>query len=888
MSSSMNTIYLADYQPPEYLVETIHLDVNIQDEYVDVCAVARLKRAHQARALVLHGNQMQLQAIFVNGRALTQDQFVVTPTTLTINAAAVDFDEFELKITTRIDPYTNRSLEGLYESKGMLCTQCEAEGFRRITYYIDRPDNMAVFTTRIEADQTQYPVLLANGNCIETNTLANNRHAVVWSDPYPKPCYLFALVAGDLALTRDQFTTASGRDVAIAFYTDQQDQDKIAFAIAALKKSMRWDEQRYGREYDLDIFMVVAVSHFNMGAMENKGLNIFNTRCVLASPDTTTDLQFASVEGIIAHEYFHNWSGNRVTCRDWFQLSLKEGFTVFRDQHFSMEVDSWLQHRVAAVKVMRSVQFAQDAGPMAHPIRPTSYIEINNFYTVTVYDKGAEVVRLYYTLLGPAAFRQGTDRYFERFDGEAVTTEDFMAAMLEGSTVKPQVLQRWYDQPGTPVLTVHRNYDEATSQLRLRFEQHYPALSHWPEPRLPVIIPIVLGLVSQDGQAIALDTDHDAFCLQSHIANQGLFVLETASDELCFNNVPKGAVPSLLRGFSAPVVVNMQLSLAELACLAAYDDDMLNRWDAAQNMMNALILEYDIAQEPEKLALLIDVLRQILVDETMNPETRALIGTLPSYASLEQVQLQTLGTIDVEHILRGQKALRVAIASALSRELQHLIAQATSNLADKAYDPSAQDRGWRAVRNLALYYLASLSTAEIEQQLVAHVASADNLTDRLAGCRALLHGGFAGADQSLQEFIDKFSQQELAMNAWFEVQASNPQVQALQRVQQLQQHRLYDAKSPNHVRSVIGCFCRDNPLEFHKIDGSGYQFLAESIMDYNQSNPQLAARLIAPLIGWRQYDPQRQALMQKALQSIMQSDDLAPDVFEITSKSLAG
>lgn len=530
------TIYLADYRPPAYAVQTIHLNFDIHEESVLVSAEMQLKAHDNLNApLVLQGNNQKIEHISINHKPLDADQYQLIAQTLKIQLPAATERIFTLEIKCRIDPYSNTTLEGLYESKGMLCTQCEAEGFRRIMYYVDRPDNMAVFTTRIEADKSRYPVLLANGNLVAAKDVENGRHEAVWHDPFPKPSYLFAMVAGNLAVTKDSFTTMSGREVTIAFYTEAQDQNKIAFAIAALKKSMKWDEERYGCEYDLDIYMVVAVSHFNMGAMENKGLNVFNTRCVLASPETATDQQYSSVESIIAHEYFHNWSGNRITCRDWFQLSLKEGFTVFRDQHFSMEVDSALAHRVDAVKVMRSVQFAEDAGPMAHPVRPQDYIEINNFYTVTVYDKGAEVVRMIHTLLGADAFRKGTDRYFSRFDGQAVTTEDFVQSVTEGQDFDLVQFQRWYDQPGTPWVKVQRYYDADTQSMTLRFEQTYPELPNWDKPRYPVVIPVRLGLITAEGEAHPLKTDAEAF--KANTATDGVFILKEATAEITFLDV---------------------------------------------------------------------------------------------------------------------------------------------------------------------------------------------------------------------------------------------------------------------------------------------------------------------------------------------------------------
>lgn len=877
-NNSPKTIYLADYQPPVYGVQTIDLNVDIQKEKAIVTAQMQMKaRDKVEEPLVLQGHSQTLVSVKVNDQVIAADQYSTSGETLSVNLPAGTESLYTVEITSEIDPYSNTALEGLYESKGMLCTQCEAEGFRRIIYYVDRPDNMAVFTTRIQADKTLYPVLLANGNLVESRDLDNNRHEVVWHDPHPKPSYLFAMVAGDLAVKKDTFTTMSGREVTIAFYTEEQDQDKLDYAIAALKKSMKWDEERYGREYDLDIYMVVAVSHFNMGAMENKGLNVFNTSCVLASPDTATDQQYGRVESIIAHEYFHNWSGNRVTCRDWFQLSLKEGFTVFRDQHFSMDVDSYLEHRVDAVKVMRSIQFAEDAGPMAHPVRPQDYIEINNFYTVTVYDKGAEVVRMYHTLLGDKAFREGTDRYFDRFDGQAVTTEDFAQAVTEGQDFDLPRFQRWYDQPGTPVLTVNRHYDADAQTLTLRFEQHYPELPNWKKDRQPVIIPVKLGLISVEGDVLPLETEHAEFKASSQ--TEGVFVFKEAADEIVFNNVPEETIPSLLRGFSAPVILRAQYSQQELATLVAHDADLFNRWDAAQNIMSQIILQ------GASSSMFLEVFGQTCFNNDIDPGARALICQLPSYTALEQLQVQDTGSIQVEQILDGQKALRMSIAKAYKTQLEKLIEQATEALSGKDFSPAPEDRGWRSLRNLAFYFLSCLETEEMEQRLLTQYEQANNLTDRLASFRNLVHNGYSAGQKVIDNFAAKYGHEELAMNAWFEVQASNPSDDCIAQVKNLQAHKAYDPKSPNNVRAVVGAFCRGNPRQFHR-GTIGYDFLADTVINYNKSNPQLAARLLGPLTSWRQYDSARQEQMKSALEKILKTDALAPDVYEIVSKSI--
>ena len=778
-------------------------------------------------------------------------------------------EQFELVIQCEIDPYSNTALEGLYESNGMLCTQCEAQGFRRIMFFIDRPDNMAVFTTHIEANSKRFPILLANGNKVSEQSLVNDRVRVSWHDPYPKSCYLFAAVAGKLALKKSQFTTVSGRKVAIEFYAESADHNKLNFAIAALKKSMAWDEQRYGCEYDLDIYMVVAVSHFNMGAMENKGLNIFNSRCVLASPDTATDNQYVSVESIIAHEYFHNWSGNRVTCRDWFQLSLKEGFTVFRDQQFSMEVDQSLKHRIDAVKVIRTAQFAQDASPMAHPIRPREYIEINNFYTVTVYDKGAEVVRMLHTILGPKAFRAGTNRYFATFDGQAVTTEDFLAAVAQDSSLDQTLFKHWYDYAHTPELEIVFSANTKERTVTLEFAQQHVS-------EQPFIIPVRFGLVSDNEQAVLLHSEHPGLRLDSN-RTEGVFLLTQATDTLVLRGVNHSVVPSLLRGFSAPVIVRTNLTQAALARLVCADPDHFNRWDSAQTLWIRALLD---CQDT-----LYDAWLTTLMNQRLDPQTRALICECMDVNSLMEVQAQRKQPIDIDAILASRTQLMQSYSDKAQAQLWQVLEQCQQAL-QQAFEPSAQQRGWRALRAIVLKYLAVEPNPQIEAVLLALLRNSDNLTDRLTALQLLVHEGFDSAQIGLDEFEQAWRHEPLAMDGWFRIQASDPRAEVFTRIEQLQQHACFDEKSPNHVRAVIGAFSQQNFGQFHDMSGVGYALLQQWVLAYNQSNPQLAARLVSPLINWARFDQQRQTRMADVLRAMLQTNKLAPDLYEIIVKSL--
>ena len=886
--------YLKDYEPPEYFIHEVDLHFDLDAEKTTVTSKLYFSRREGVDELpmVLQGIDLKLLSLALNDERLDTNAYEVSDENLIIHKMP---QSGVLVVKNEICPKTNESLEGLYESKGMLCTQCEPEGFRKITYFIDRPDNMCVFKVRLEADKKHYPQLLSNGNFQASGDLEHDRHFVEWFDPFPKPSYLFALVACDLAVKKDEFVTQSGRKVELAFYVEPSDLNKIDFAIEALKKSMRWDEQRYGCEYDLDLYMIVAVSHFNMGAMENKGLNIFNTKCVLASPDTATDQQYASVESIIAHEYFHNYSGNRVTCANWFQLSLKEGFTVFRDQQFSMELDSWLAHRIASVQTIRNVQFAQDAGPMAHPVRPTQYIEMNNFYTVTVYDKGAEVIRMLHTLLGDEPFIQGSKRYFQRYDGQAVTIEDFLSAVTENTGFNTVIFKGWYEQPGTPEVIMVYEYNQAEQTYKIGFEQSFPK---FPDNK-PVAIPIRLGLIDAiNGEPVVLKTAHEKFKLDQ-TGLEGVFVFDQSKDMLEFKNINVDVVPSVFRDFSAPVNLISELPDQAYYHLMAHDTNAFNRFDSAQLLMNKRILELGLENSgsqkgsnqkesqntQEALEQLTTAWLSVFNNQNISAEERALICTLPGYSSTAEFQSLHEGEILVENILAGYKRLQKHLATQCLNELLESYQQLQNQLSKKPYSPNAVDAGLRSLKNLCLSLLASVAhdfpDEKIEQSIYDHYQTADNITDRLAALKLLVHNNFSTQEAALKDFETRFYNNQLAMDHWFDIQASNPQPSTFETIHKLKQHPLYDTKSPNIVRSVIGSFVSKNHFCFHDQSGRGYELLADEIIYFNDHNPQLASRLMNPLTQWKRYATARTLQMRKSIAKIEKIENISPDVYEV-------
>jgi aminopeptidase N len=870
------TIRLADYRVPDFLIDSVALSFDLGEEDTRVLAHLTVRRnalAQDPKApLRLDGEALELLSLALDGEILGENRYQLSDNALTIDDVG---DAFTLDVGTLIRPQDNTELSGLYKSGGNFCTQCEAEGFRRITYFLDRPDAMTRFTTLIHADKERYPVLLSNGNPVAKGETADGRHWARWVDPHPKPSYLFALVAGDLVAVEDSFVTRSGRRVPLAIWVRRGDEDKCGHAMLSLKNAMAWDERMFGLEYDLDVFNIVAVSDFNMGAMENKGLNIFNTKYVLAKPETATDADYQGIEAVIGHEYFHNWTGDRVTCRDWFQLSLKEGLTVFRDQQFSADQGSPAVKRIADVRTLRARQFPEDNGPLAHPVRPDSYIEINNFYTATVYEKGAEVVRMIHTLLGAAGFRKGMDLYFARHDNSAVTIEDFVAAMQDASGVDLTRFKRWYAQAGTPEVTVTDRYQSDLRRYELTFCQSVATVSGKTEP---LVLPIAIGLLAPGGQEMPIR-------LQGEAAGQaGTRVLTMTEREQTFRfeDVAEPPVPSLFRGFSAPVKVK-GVTLDRLKFLAAHDRDPFARWEAGQRVATSHLLDLMVAwRRGEPLTAdpdLLDALRRTLADSDGDQAFAALALSLPSEASLAD----EMGVVDVEAIHQARHYLKAEIGRQLTREF----GAAYDRLADSGpYRIDPQAIGARALRNSCLSYLAATGDASAIERVVAQFNAGQNMTDVLAALSLLGDVASLERARAFEAFYETWRQDDLVIDKWFALQATSALPETLDRCKTLLGHPDFDLKNPNRVRSLIGAFTQANQLRFHEASGAGYAFLADQVIALDPMNATMAARLTQALGAWRRYDAPRQALMRQALESILAVPGLSKGTFEMASKSL--
>ncbi|MDL4861403.1 aminopeptidase N [Halomonas elongata] len=875
--SKPQAIHLSDYRPPAYRVTHTELTFELDPSATRVKARLHLER-HPEReageALELDGEQLTLKSIAIDGQALGEDEYRLTEQGLRIENVPASFS---LDTEVEISPEENTALEGLYRSGGMFCTQCEAEGFRRITFYPDRPDVMATFSTTVVGDAASLPVLLSNGNPVERGELPNGRHFVTWEDPHPKPCYLFALVAGDLKKVEDRFTTMSGRDVTLQIWVEEENLGKTDHAMASLKRAMRWDEETYGREYDLDLFMIVAVNDFNMGAMENKGLNIFNSAAVLTHPDTATDAAFQRVEGIVAHEYFHNWSGNRVTCRDWFQLSLKEGFTVFRDQSFSADVNSAPVKRIEDVSFFRTAQFAEDAGPTAHPVRPDHYIEIGNFYTLTIYEKGAEIVRMLRNLVGWEAFRRGSDLYFSRFDGQAVTIEDFVACMAEASGQDLDQFMLWYSQAGTPEIDAHGEYDYARAEYRLILRQRTPATPGQPDKQA-LHIPVRLGLVgTKSGRDLALTLDGES------LGRDAVIHLREEEQEFVFTDLAEAPVPSLARGFSAPVKLNFPYSREDLAFLLANDSDGFNRWDAGQRLallaLDDLIAAHRNGVEKVMDNRVVDAFRTLLTSDTDDKAVLAEMLTLPSEAYIAEQQ----PLVDVDAIHAARQFVKQSLARSLRDEF---LAVYQANRDDSPYAPEPDQIAARSLKNVALSYLMSIEDEEGVALAQRQFEAEHNMTDVRHALTLLTHSSRDDlADPALKAFGQKWAHDPLVMDQWFSIQVSRPQEDALERVKFLMDHPAFSLTNPNKVRALIGAFAQ-NRVNFHRLDGEGYKLLADVVIKLNRLNPEIAARLITPLTRWARYDETRQELMKAELERI-RAEDLSPNVYEVVEKALA-
>jgi aminopeptidase N len=875
---SPKTIYLADYQSPDYLVDSIDLHFELHETKTLVKSKLSIhKRASGSDTppLRLNGEDLLLKQVAFNGKVLSYGEYDLDEESLILTNVP---DSFELAIETEINPQANTVLSGLYLSGGNFCTQCEAEGFRRITYMIDQPDIMARYTTTIVADKTQYPVLLSNGNWCDGGELASNRHWAKWEDPFPKPTYLFALVAGDLARIEDQFITQSRRVVTLQIYVQPHNIDKCQHAMRSLKKAMRWDEEVYGREYDLDIFMIVAVDDFNMGAMENKGLNVFNSKYVLAKPETATDIDYEGIESVIAHEYFHNWSGNRVTCRDWFQLSLKEGFTVFRDQEFTADMTSRGVKRIKDVNILRTHQFREDASPIAHPVRPDSYVEIDNFYTVTVYNKGAEVVRMLYHLLGAEKFRKGTDCYFERHDGQAVTTDDFVKALEDANQVDLSQFRLWYSQAGTPELEINGTYHQTEKTYTLSVKQSCPSTPGQAQKQ-PFFIPLAMGLLDQQGQDMPLQLQGES----TAISGSRVLSITAAEQNFIFQNISEPPTPSLLRGFSAPIKVKIDLSDEERYFLMKYDSDEFNRWDASQQVavkiMLQLVEDYQQNRPLQVPDAFSKAYQEILTHATLDKVLITQALTLPSESYLGDF----LEPIDPIAIHKVRRFMGETIAQRLSDVLEKIYHRLTDQGEYRIEQPAIKQR---CLKNLCLSYLMELNREDIIKTCYQQFLESHNMTDVIAALVPLANTECAERETALTHFYQQWKNEPLVVDKWFAIQASSRLPGTLEQVKHLIQHEAFNLKNPNKVRAVISTFANNNQAQFHDLSGAGYEFVTEMILQLDSINAQISSRLVKVYTLWRKYDEQRQALLKQQLEKIANTPNLSKNVYEIVSKSL--
>lgn len=879
-ASAPRTIYLKDYQPPVYLIDHVklHFDLHETQTIVTSTLNLRLNRENKEtdKSFVLDGQNLELLSVKIDGETLSETDYTCGEEQLTVSDIP---DTCVVEIQTRINPEENKALEGLYLSSGMFCTQCEAQGFRRITYFPDRPDVMSRYEVTLIGDKKKYPILLSNGNLIASGDAAGNKHWVTWQDLSLKPSYLFAVVAGDLFVKEDHYTTMSGRDITLQVFVEHENSHKCDHALMSLKQAMKWDEDTYGREYDLDIYMIVAVNDFNMGAMENKGLNIFNASCVLASPDTATDDDYFNIQSIIAHEYFHNWSGNRVTCRDWFQLSLKEGFTVFRDQEFSADLNSRAVKRIDDVNVLRVHQFAQDAGPMAHPIRPDHYIEISNFYTVTVYNKGAEVVRMIRSLVGSEGFRKGTDLYFERHDGQAVTTDDFVKAIEDATNVDLSLFKRWYSQAGTPVLDVKTTYNENENTFTLDIKQSCPD-TPGEKNKKPFHIPLQVGLLDKDGSDLLLHLKGNSSTTASTMT---ILEMEHETETFTFLNVKNKPLLSLNRGFTSPVKIHYQQSNDDLAFIFAHDSDEFNRWEAGQTLAINTLLELMAAiKNKQSLQLEENVIKAYRNTLTHSDLDKALIAqamTLPSEGYLAD----QCDVVDVDAIHQARTFMRHELAKALKDDLKNILEQGQS---DTVYKFNAAEKARHDLNHVCLAYLMTLQEKDTIDFCMKQFEKANNMTDALSALSNLSHYDTELRQQALDDFYDKWQHDAQVVEKWFAIQSGSDLPDVLDKVKALMNHKAFTLTNPNKVRSLIGRFCAGNTTHFHAADGSGYEFLADQVLALDAMNPQIAARLIQSMSRWRRYDESRQGLMKKQLERILAKKDLSKDVFEIASRSL--
>ena len=863
-------VHLADYQAPEFRVTKLHLDFSLEPEATRVTARLEIVRLSGTGPLILAGENQKLLSVALDGRTLSAGQYLLDEKTLTIpNAPA----KLTLEISSQIDPAANTELEGLFLSNGMFCTQCEPEGFRRITYFLDRPDNLSVFTVRIEAAKEQYPVLLSNGNRVASGDLSNGRHYAVWHDPFPKPSYLFALVAGDLGSIHDSFTTMSGRAVALDIYVEHGNEPRARYAMDALKRAFAWDERAYGREYDLDIFMIVAVSAFNMGAMENKGLNIFNDKVLLATPETATDDDYARIESVVAHEYFHNWTGNRVTCRDWFQLSLKEGLTVFRDQSFSGDERSHGVQRIQDVRALRARQFVEDAGPLAHPVQPQSYIEINNFYTATVYEKGAEVIGMLKTLVGEDGYRKATDLYFARHDGHAATVEDWVRCFEDANGRDLAQFRLWYHQAGTPLVEARGAYDAKARTYTLELTQSLAPTPGQPDKK-PMHIPVRIGLTAESGAALPLTLEGE------NRAGPDSRVLELTQSlqRFVFVDVAEEPLLSLGRDFSAPAVFRTPLGRHQRAILMGKDGDAFNRWEAGQTLAAEIMLEVAGKARSDANADYIAAIGDVLAQAEQDPAFAAQMLMPPTESELA-AKRTPVDPIAIH-------TARVALVRAIALAHRDRLAKLYEHMRDAGdFSPDARSAGRRALRNACLRYLTAADDEAAAGLADAHYRTASNMTDMIASLAALTRMESPLRDRAFTHFHDRYRGDLLVLDKWMGLQAGSPLPETVEAVRGLMKHPVFDLKNPNRVRALIGAFSA-NHLRFHNADGSGYRLVGDVIRSLDPLNPQVAARLAGAFESWRRYDPGRQTQMRAELSAIRDLPGLSPNLLEVAGKML--
>lgn len=877
--STPREIKLKDYKSPNYLVKDIYLTFHLDEKATKVHSVMRIKRNYDSkdglRPLVLNGEDFELNQVKISDKIINKESYLLTEDTLTLHPTE---DEFIVEINNTINPLGNKALEGLYKSGNIFCTQNEPQGFRRITYYIDRPDVMAKFKTKIIADKKSCPILLSNGNPIEEGELSNGQHFVVWEDPFPKPSYLYALVAGDLGVIRDEFTTMKDRKIDLRIYCDKGNEDKCYHAMSSLKKSMKWDEDTFGLEYDLDIYMIVAVDAFNMGAMENKGLNIFNTSCVLANPEMATDANYMQIESVVAHEYFHNWTGNRVTCRDWFQLTLKEGLTVFRDQQFSADMNDRGVQRIKDVTSLRLRQFVEDQGPTSHPIRPPSYIEINNFYTATVYEKGAEVIRMVQTLLGVEGFKKGIKKYFDLYDGKAVTTEDFIHAMSISNNTDFTQFKRWYDQAGTPELKVEFKQDENNETFTLKIEQILRPTPRQSE-KMPFLMPFKMALLNKKGEELKLVLKNPA---NQELIGNGILIIRNLAESFTFVGIKEEVIPSLNREFSAPVILTTPYGLKEKCFLLAYDNDGFTQFESAQQLALSIMLDNiknaQLNKEMQVPTEYLNAFREVLKNKELNKLFKAELISLPE----EEMVLAFQETLDFKSTHMAREFLKKTLAKELKGEFHSIYNELNQ---EKTFSIEVEDMGKRALKNMALSYLMATEEKEIIALCLHQYKAATNMTDELSALKLLTNYENSHRKEVLKKFIDKWRSETLVVQKWLTLQASSPLDDTYENVLSLEKESIFDATVPNISRALWGSFMGNN-IHFHHESGRGYNYLADKILFLDKINPQVASRLTGGFRHFKKLPQNLRPLMKMALDKIKMENGISKNVFEIVSKIL--